>query len=161
MLWFLRIFPLLILLALQSACDRCKRLDCGSRGSCDKGVCTCNTGYEADAEGRCELLQRDKFLGMYSGSDQCSGSTETYFCTLSEDADPLRLRLSNLYGLADNEVYALVQGSDLQIPAQTTAAGFSIEGSGTLTGNLLQIQYTIVRLSDNASDQCQLQLQKQ
>lgn len=161
----LRTFALMMILLAVAACKNpCKDIDCGSHGSCNEGSCICETGYETDGEGRCSAEQRAKFVGMYSCIDQCENSVnDNYFCTIENSSAGIdKINIGNIYGFANNVVTATVSGSSFTVAAQTTADNFSIEGSGSLASNgLVTFNYTITRLSDNATDTCTLQMTKQ
>ncbi len=68
--------------ALQS-CDKCKDINCQNGGTCDKGKCTCPTGYSGD---NCEI--KDPCLGISclnggtcaSGSCNCPSGYEGIDC---------------------------------------------------------------------------------
>ncbi|MDX2284850.1 MAG: hypothetical protein NW241_11850 [Bacteroidia bacterium] len=118
--------------------EACKDVDCGTYGSCldvdldGTGDCICETGYEQNADGKCNDRVTAKFVGSYNAVEQCTntvtGGTFTFNYTVDiEQSGPVvsRIILEGLGDLAcDNsaspakaEINATVAGSSLSIDA--------------------------------------------
>jgi hypothetical protein len=126
----------------MNACNPCRNVDCGTNGECDEGVCICDAGYEGDA---CATETRTKFLGTYSVSETCGGATDTYSSNITTSTTSVTaVRISNFWGAFANLVNATVEGNALTIPSQQPDNdGFSVSGTGTISGNTLTITYTV------------------
>ncbi len=110
--------------------------------SCTK---TCDAGYEGSD---CKTETRAKFLGSYTGAEQCTVGTDNYTVTItSSSTDVVKVVYSNLYN-QNFTVTGTVSGTTLTIASQTVgAAGTTVSGTGTLTtsGNTttLALTYTL------------------
>lgn len=68
------IFLMLLGVAFIYSCkDECADVNCGTHGTCAEGVCTCDDGYEKDANGQCNTERRAKFIGTYNCTVLCDG----------------------------------------------------------------------------------------
>ena len=139
--------------------DPCENKDCGDFGTCLEGDCICDLGYEVDADGACTVLVRDKFVGTYSCQETCQSGTDSYNVTIS--ASPVgidKIRIGNFYNVATT-VLATVDGTNLTIEDQTTPDNFQVVGSGSITDNIINLQFTI---SDNLgnSENCTVVMTK-
>lgn len=97
----------------------------------------------------------DELTGDWTCYEQSSilGNT-TYTVTISPD--PMNVNgilIDNFYGI-NAAVEAVVSGSILTIPDQTTPDNYTISGSGTISGNknTINLQYTIE--DDGGTDNC-------
>ncbi len=93
--------------------DKCKDVDCGDFGSCsspgDEAICFCETGYEQDDAGLCNVKITTKYLGTWQVSEEVNavrdGAVETFTCAYEIDiqeagTDIRRLILSNFPDLS-------------------------------------------------------------
>jgi hypothetical protein len=137
---------LVVLIVSLGACkeDPCASVVCFNGGSCSDGTCDCTAGYEGDD---CGTEMREKFLGGYTVSEICNGETYAYTMNITESGTSVsNIFLVNFGGLGFN-AEARVNGSSLVIPSATIdvqGEAVTYEGSGSLSGNILTITYTIV-----------------
>ena len=117
----------------------CKGVACQNGGTCADGTCSCPPGYEGKY---CENLKANIFAGVYPGTQSCSMvCSPTYTLTITSSATMGEVILSNMMGLGTS-VTGYTAGNLLTIPAQPMS-GFTITGSGTLTGNTITLNYSI------------------
>lgn len=109
--------------------------------SCTK---TCDPGYEGD---KCDTEIRAKYLSSnYSVTEVCtvSGSIGPYTASItSSSTDILKIFLNNFGDFNSNiTVTATVDGNNITIASQTVS-GYTINGSGSLSGNTLTLNYAV------------------
>jgi hypothetical protein len=123
--------------------DECKDVVCNNGGTCDAntGACVCATGYEGAT---CDTKSRDKFVGIYVGTETCTIGTDNYSITLAANSDALKLTLTNLYNDTQSPITAIctMTGTN-SFSFNGTHNGATYTGTGTLGGNKLTVQYTI------------------
>ena len=78
------LFSLFILLFV-SCTDPCKDAKCNS-GTCDEGICVCDTGYEGN---HCDIEWRTKFLGEWDGIVSCGSELDDLKITISSDPNSI------------------------------------------------------------------------
>lgn len=133
---------------------------------CAKKGCTDATAdnYDADAtedDDSC-VPARDKFLGSYSVQEACGSGNYTYDISIVTSASgDLKVIINNLgdFTLTINAA-ATVNGSNITID-NATYNNATLTGSGSISGNLLTITYTITDNATGASDQCTMTCTKQ
>lgn len=114
-----------------------------SNGSCSSGACVCSTGFEGT---ECETEQRAKFLGLFSFSENCNGSTFNYNAAISKGPAVDNVILYDFYALPNTTISAKVYGQNITIPQQTIVHDgneYSINGSGSISGKVLTLNYTM------------------
>jgi hypothetical protein len=141
--------------------DLCKDVVCLHGGVCDPltGGCDCVAGYEGTD---CGTEMREKFVGSYQVSDNCSISgTSTYNVTVVDGAAVTQVSISNFWDAFVNAVIADIDGNTITIPSQEPDNDdFTVQGQGTYTaksdGTLASISfsYTITDESIPISDVC-------
>ncbi len=155
------LFPALLLgamLMFAPACgesDPCKDVDCGVNGTCFEGGCVCNEGFEGSA---CADEWATKFLGTYTGSDNCGGAlTKPVAVTRLSGTS---IRVSNFGGFdsyLDVNIKKATAGADtadlIEFTNATDPSGRKFTGTGTLSGNSLSVNYTVT-YSDGTSETC-------
>ena len=94
---------------------------------------------------------RDKFLGAFSVDETCDSGNDTYDITIIvSGSGENAVILANLYDW-DEQASATVSGNTITIPSQLLD-GITFSGSGTITDNILTINFTV---SDGSnSDNC-------
>ena len=129
---------------LYTSCnkDECKDVTCQNGGTCSGGNCTCVVGYEGT---RCETKSRDKFVGVYVGTEACTVGTDNYSITISANSDAIKLTLTNLYNNGSPIITAIctMTGANTFSFNGTQLPAISFNGTGTLSGNSLTVAYTI------------------
>lgn len=117
--------------------------DTCSNGSCSSGSCVCVSGYEGS---ECDIEQRAKFLGLYSFSENCNGSSFNYAASIGKGSSVNAVILFDFYALPNTEIKATVYGQNITIGQQTIIHDgneYSISGSGSISGQLLTLNYTM------------------
>jgi len=132
---------------LFNACeeeDKCKDVVCQHNGVCADGVCiNCDAGYEGNL---CEIISKGKFKGTYSVRDSCTSSgISTYSVTidtLTVGVD--KVLITNFWDLFNNPVRASIDVDNITISSQEPDNdGFWVAGTGTKSGNKININYVI------------------
>lgn len=85
---------------------------------------------------------RDKFLGAYTVVETCGSGNDSYEITIiASGSDGNAVNVFNLYdsGLS---MSATVNGNNITIPSQVFS-GATVSGSGSLSGNIVTINFTI------------------
>jgi len=122
----------LILIFLTSCSDPCDDVNCGENGSCDEGICLCDTGYEGV---NCEAKEIDKFIGSWTSNDfQCAG----------DNVGPVTLVIEQGPSITELAMYDLDEplfrfditysGTELTVPEQNID-GTTVSGTGNLNGD--------------------------
>ncbi len=119
--------------------DACKDIICANGGTCTDGTCACPSGYEGSL---CETLSRTKFIGVYTGTETCTVGSDTYSITITANSDALKFNIQNLYNQSFTAI-ATAGGNSFTIPNQTVGSGVTAVGSGSITGNIITITYSI------------------
>ncbi len=158
------LFPALVgAMTMFAACesDPCKDLDgkCGT-GTCFEGSCVCDEGYEADAEGICNLTWANKFTGSYLGSDVCPSGTFALNtpCVISETAAD-KVTMTNFAGFGSVTKGTITRNDANETSASklviddTDPAGRKFVGTATITGSAIAGSYTVT-FPDNTSESC-------
>lgn len=117
--------------------------DTCSNGNCSSGACVCNSGFEGT---ECVTEQRAKFLGLYSFSENCNGSTFNYNASIGKGATIDGVILYDFYALPNTTINAKVYGQNITIAQQTILHDgneYSITGSGSINGQVLTLNYTM------------------
>jgi hypothetical protein len=85
---------------------------------------------------------RDKFIGVFrSVSDNCRTTTYQLTVTVSSQADN-KIILTNLNNVSSLALTATVSGTSFTIE-QSTQNNQTISGNGSLSGNVLTINYSV------------------
>ncbi|MEX0967925.1 MAG: hypothetical protein WD077_11850 [Bacteroidia bacterium] len=128
--------------------DPCEDVVCQNGGLAtevgdDDCECDCAAGYEGE---ECATVSADKFVGMFEGSDDCTGASYPVEITKS-GTDETIIRIENLGEFTcpnDYNVEASVDGNTLTIAEQTFCTNiYTLSGSGSIEGNTLTIEYTV------------------
>jgi hypothetical protein len=119
--------------------------------------------YDPSAEkdnGEC-VLAREKFIGFYSGTSVCA-STQQFESTVSPANDNLTdIFFENLGGFVEAKVRGTVTGNTLVIKEQDPAAnGRYVSGTGTIIGNLIELNLSYRLGNGTTPTNCQIEMQK-
>ncbi len=123
--------------------DKCKDVVCQNGGTCIDGTCDCPTGYEGD---NCETLSRDKFLGVWSGTDLCTSGNYNVTLTVSTSStSEVSALVSNPGGFGNSiTITGNVSGNNtITFINQTVGGGRTLNGTMTLSGGVLKFDYTV------------------
>ncbi len=146
-------------LVVTSCKNKCRGIDCGANGDCDRmtGICTCDTGYEGSY---CETTWSEKFVSAsgWGASDNVTASTSgtplgrfTYVPIITP-AGNTALTVSPMSGFSDSTVTLNLTTPMTFTLSSTDSAGRVYTGSGTSTadGSTITIQYTVTYTDSNA-----------
>jgi hypothetical protein len=103
--------------------------------------------YDPDAtndDGSC-VLAREKFLGQYNVNESCPSGTYSFQINIVASSSGEDAIVINNLGDFGESVTATVNQSSISIPNQNISEGgftVSINGSGSISGNILTISYT-------------------
>jgi len=133
--------------------DPCFNVVCLNGGTCVSGTCVCDTGYEGVD---CGTESRAKFFGVYTVSDSCTiTGNSAYTVNISAGTQIDQVLISNFWGAFAHAVEATVSGSSITIPSQEPDSdNFFVQGSGTISGNVLTMNYTVTDQTSGLSDGC-------
>jgi len=146
------LLPALFLSAMimfAPACgDKCGKKDCGN-GICDEvdGSCNCDPGYEYDADGSCKVLTQDKYVHIFTVSENCSATP--YLAEIVRGSGVTDVLIKNVWDVFQNSVKATIDGNTITIGRQEPDNdGFFVEGSGTYSVNtggkgVITLNYTV------------------
>lgn len=152
----IKFFSFAALVVFATACtpDPCKDVVCGDHGTCEEGLCICETGYEQNTDGLCNTEVRAKFLGTWTVSEDCTQSAPSSYTTsvtISSGAI-LEVKITNMWGAFANQVTATVSGSTITIARQAPDSdSYYIEGSGTISGSTITMNYTVTDETDTSN----------
>lgn len=111
--------------------DPCADVNCQNGGTCDNGTCECADNYEGTL---CQSLEREKFIGSYDVTDNCSGQNFTYVMTITAGSSNDKINITNM-GDIDGTFSATVDGTDFEFNGM--ASGNTIIGDGYIDANTL------------------------
>lgn len=138
-------FGLLAIVTLATSVTSCSQLKCRNteceNGECVDGSCECDAGWEGDM---CDKLVRAKFLGIYSGTEECDIENDLAVVVTDGVLDH-EINLQNLFA-NNSTIEASVYDNTIKIGIQTNYFGdavFNISGNGVLSGNTITLNYTV------------------
>ena len=151
------------LIFFYSSCttDPCKDVICLNDGVCNSGTCSCAAGYEGTD---CSTLSRDKFIGTWNvvgnmaGANGAASGPDNYTATITASStDVTKVLIANMWGAFTNATVATIDGNTITIALQQPDNdGFTVEGSGTISGTTISMQYTVkdTNSSPNPTEVC-------
>jgi hypothetical protein len=96
-----------------------------------------------------DLIQAD-LIGNYTVTETCDGSDDSYEITISSvGSDENTIQIYNLWDWQES-VVANINGDAIDIPSQVLD-GVTFSGSGSLSGDELTINYSVLDGTDNES----------
>lgn len=137
---------------------------CENEGTCVDGTCECPEGYSGTS---CEIEDRAQFIGDYNVSDFCDFGMSSYNISITDSSSTItEIIIENFSGIGV-AVEATVSGDKLTIPSQevfvpTPPQGTArIEGSGSISGTILSLTYSLADLGNGLTDNCESTCTKQ
>ncbi len=121
--------------SFPTVCDNgtcvCSDAACGPNGNCVNNVCSCDDGYETDANGVCNTEIRAKFIGAYSMVETCSTGPDNYGCSITTSNQGVdKIAFTNLYNQGIPVIATITSTTTCTIPTSTFGTG-TISGAGT------------------------------
>lgn len=122
--------------------DPCAWVTCGTNSSCVNGTCECDEGYEGVD---CATVSRDRFLGSYLVDQTCDVGSDNYSMTVTTGGPINEIEFSDLGGQGIGAI-GVVDGSDVTVMSSANIGGtpYTLNGSGSISGNILTIDFTVV-----------------
>lgn len=118
--------------------DKCKGVVCANGGVCNKGACTCPTGYVGT---NCETENRKRFTGNWSVFEKGSTSlAKQYQVSIEEGESITFVNITNFNNRFKSTVKAYVDGDRLIIPSQRLE-GKIVFGEGDIYSSVTYGQY--------------------
>jgi len=123
--------------------------------SCNKDEkdTTCPLGKEGE---NCETLSRDKFIGIWDGTDECDSSSVEYIMTIdTSSTNTLNVLISNPSAYGDEiKVTGNLTASNVVTLTNVDVGGQrTMSGTFTVNGNTLTTEYVVTPSVGNA-DHC-------
>lgn len=118
--------------------------------SCSKDDSGCAVGYEGSD---CKTLSRDKFVGIYVGTEQCSSGNDNYNITIGANSDQIKLTMTNLYNQNLTAIGTMTSTTTFSFNGNQTVGGVNVtfSGNGSLNANQLTVTYQINDGTNNNS----------
>lgn len=138
--------------------DPCDSLDCGVGGTCTTGLCICNTGYEQDSAGACNIEWSAKFLGAnVAAQDVCTGvnnGTFNYNMTISRGSENM-LSTTNFAGYGASNVVNIDVTSSTNLSVNYTDVSNRVyTGSGSIANGVITMDVIVDFPNGGGSDTC-------
>lgn len=123
--------------------------------------CTDATANNYDADAPCTnnalcTYDRDQFIGTYNVTEACNSGNYNYTLVITASSqNTVSIILTNLSDFSNLTITATVSGNTLTIPSQNVTVNgnnLNFVGSGTLSGSVLTLAYTIT--FDGTPDTC-------
>lgn len=126
-----------VVLLLGCKKDPCKNVTCQNGGTCNDGKCACSLPWEGS---RCEIDARDKFVGSWSGTENCGGSVQNVAFSINKS------QVEAVSIVIENQIKGkLTSSTTFEVPSQQITSGgqaITISGNGNLNGNTLTLNLT-------------------
>jgi hypothetical protein len=133
--------------------DECKDVVCENGGTCIGGSCSCPTGYEGS---RCQDLTVTRFIGSWTGQDQCTSGDYTITLTVgASSSNEISALVSNPGGFGGSVVITgTVSGNNsLSFSNESVGGGRTLTGTMTFNGSSMQFEYSVTPASGSV-DHC-------
>lgn len=150
----LTVFSFLILALVSCNTDSCKDVDCGVNGTCEEGICACDSFYEGE---NCEIESRDKYLGTWTGEAVCdNGPNATgivFEITPGVELNVIRIQSAQIYGNAQFLGTIFISGfGEEGVVVERFQVGINGFGGDIETIDVDKIRMTII--SEGNGDAC-------
>jgi hypothetical protein len=160
---FFSIVSVVIAVAISCEESPCTSLNCNASnaetGICNEvsGTCICIDGWQTGSNGICAVEWTEKFVGLYSVSDTCYGSspdTTIVYPVTIVSTSPETLTFSNL-GNKNQLVKATHTNSTTFTVSDTISNGIILRGTGVLVDTTLVLSYILNdSINGNGLDTC-------
>lgn len=141
------LLPFLIILVVLIAAEGCKKktacdsIACLNGGSCNAGVCTCDTLHEGTY---CEIDKRTRYVGSAVGSEDCTSRNHLDYLRITAVLDTAnQLNFHNLYGDESNIKGIIQNDGSVYIPDQTWG-GRNISGIAMVSNGKVVVNFTVI-----------------
>lgn len=137
--------------------NACQAISCAHGGSCNKGVCTCPTGYEGT---NCQITSRDRYLGAWKVSEKGTTTPQREYQVAIEtnNLDAAHVSLKNFYNYFKSPISAYVVKDTIFIPNQQLEGkivygkGYIHTTSTTTTNNTVTFAYEVTDVATQLVD---------
>ena len=121
--------------------DHCNNVVCMNGGACDRGSCTCATGFEGS---RCEVLSRTKFIANFNGGDSCGieGHRQYSIRFLVVPANKLQMTMKNILGNNDDSAICNMAAID-SFTFNGNNNSITYAGFGKISNDSLHLSYHV------------------
>jgi len=95
--------------------------------------------------------------GSFSAFNECTGRSFSYTATGQASGVTDELNVVNLGGYGSNTSTRVILNCNLNtltIPSQNIGNGYTMQGTGTFTGNSMKINYSVTSSAGGASETC-------
>lgn len=122
--------------------DECKDVVCQNGGSCLEGTCSCATGYEGT---NCETLSRTKFIGTWTGTDECGTDSYNITLTVGTATNAVSALVTNIGGYGTNITVTgnVTANNKISFTTVSVGGGRTLTGTMTFSGNSMTFDYTV------------------
>lgn len=138
--------------------DPCKDKVCGTSGTCTEGICICDSGYEQDSIGACNVEWSAKFIKASAvAQDTCVGvnvGTFNYNMGIARKS-ATALTTTNFagYGAANIVEIDVTSSTNLSIN-YTDVANRVFTGTGSISSGVITLDVIVDFPSNPVSDTC-------
>jgi hypothetical protein len=127
---------LIVIIAFSTAVQSCNKKEGCTDPTAD------NYDPSAELENATCINAREKFAGVFLANDNCAFVQKNYVCEVIKANDNLTdIFILNIHNLNTSPVRARVNGSTFVIPPQQLPGFRRIEGSGSILGNQIQMNF--------------------
>jgi len=114
---------------------------CNKKEGCTEPTAD-NFDPSAEIENNTCINARDKFVGVYLAFDNCAFVQKNFVAEIRKsNLNLAEILIYNFHNLNATPVRAQVNGPNLTIPSQSIGGGRRIEGSGSILGNVIQLNF--------------------
>lgn len=129
--------------------DKCKDVVCKNGGTCLEGTCDCATGYYGSF---CDSTYSTKLTGSYTCNETCpgvvAGANWSSIVSISSTT-ATNVVVTNFGNSGVSATLSVADGTVTVNPF--TVGSFNVTGSGTYSGNVISITYTLANTSGSTT----------